>query len=70
MSTFRFYEKRGLWGQRANYKVKAMKIGILLASVAALLFVVLPAKADNTKVPNNPVIATVDGAKIFVRIST
>ena len=65
LSTFRFYEKRGLWGQRANYTVKAMRIGILLASVAALPFVVLPAKAENTKAPNNPVIATVDGAKIF-----
>ena len=42
-----------------------MKIRIFLASVAALLFVVLPVKAENTEVPNNPVIATVDGAKIF-----
>ena len=42
-----------------------MKIGIFLAPVAALLFVVLPARAENIKVPNNPVIATVDGAKIF-----
>ena len=65
LNTFRLCEKRGLWGQKVIYKVKGMKIGIFLALLAALLFVVLPTRAENTKVPNNPVIATVDGAKIF-----